>query len=173
MKKIFCLVLLAGVFIASQVFASPRWETYYLYLSNAASSTTTINSGVSTMIIEGSGINRSQGLSTIHVRQGSKIDHMVFQLYDSILCDAWEAEKGTKSSGATMTIGFKESIYDTDAHWAAAGASNFLSAVALSGTSQQIKTWDPTGLGHFKFYFTTGVTPFSEVTAVLRMYIEE
>ena len=172
MKKLFLAILtvVAILSLSFSVSANPRERTYNLYLTPTLSGSTTAASGTSTMYVEGEGISRADAVQTIHLSRGEKVDAIVLQLYDASTADAYPA---ASNSGATLTIGYKESLYDTTAHWAAAGVSNVIDGVALSGSTRIVYTSEPQGgLGSLRFHFITGVTPFSAVTAMVKIYSE-
>lgn len=175
MKKI-----LVSLFIILMVFslagyseADGRTRTYNLYLSSTVSGSTTAASGTSIMILEGSGINRSEQVTTIKPYPNEKIDTIVFQLNGITMRDYEPPISLTNYSGTTITIGYTESLIDDDDHWNKAGASNFLSGVLFSGNSKVIVPWSPTGLGNIRFHFISGVTPISAVTATVILHSEK
>jgi len=159
---IFMVVGIVGVGPASALV-----RTYYMYLSDTDSGSTTVASGVSTMVLEGSGIARSQGITTLTNTGRPRGTYYVIQLYS-----ATPAPNTGNSSAGTLTVRYKESLYDTTEHWAASGTSNLLSAIPLSGNTRQQVTWSPTSIGNMKFEFVSGATPFSDVILQLRVFSE-
>lgn len=171
MRKVLSFILVASCILGIVFAVHAGTRTYNLYLSTSVSGVTTVKSGTSTMIIEGNGISRSQGLSIVPAIPGERVTAIVFQLNDATNADAYLVN----FSGSTVTVGFKESLLTgSGTFFEKAGTSVFLTGVALSGDSRvQVVKIPSSGLGDFQFYFTTGVSPFSAVTATVRMYGEE
>ena len=130
-------------------------KVYYLSLVAGSGTTTiTVASGTSVMVAN-SGTTFIKGLynfeqfeTAIQVRSVS-----------GLTVSESERDKDGDNSGVTFTLGFKESLINSEDHWAAAGVSNVYSGTLFSGTTLRQIEVDALGLGYMLWEFTTGITP--------------
>lgn len=122
----------------------------------AISGNTTVASGTSTFIVD-----MASGTTVIGVDNTEG--------YFSIQVNNITVAKGSEStpSGATFTVTYKASNYDTPAHWAAEATTTVINGVALSGNSRYIYEIYPKFCRYLQFYFGTGITKFYDADVIL------
>lgn len=169
MKKliIFIIVSLAVIFLVPPVQAKSKTWVLYLHKDISTGITTAQNGGVSTMVVEGQGMPRNKGLTTIHGLDALEGSAWVVQVDDITVCDTQiqAALAGSSNySGATFTLRYKESIIDNANHWDKAQTIDVFTGTALSGDSRLQTQIYPVGMGHMQWEFVTGTTAFGGAT---------
>ncbi len=168
MKKL--LTALLTVFMAlvliGDASARSRAIVYNLFLTTTESGSTTTASGTSAMIVEGEGIDRSQGLTTISQLDKVSGEAWAAQLYGITTITA-------ATSGATFGLYYRESFFSDTSSWAASSSTPIFSNIALSGDTRAIYTFDPIGLGDIQFRFVTGTSPITGVSIQVRVMNKE
>lgn len=123
------------------------------------SGTSTSPSGVSPMIVN----NSPSGASNIYIAD-MKDATFVIQLNGVSAITPTQASLplGTNAqlSGTTGTVRIRETVLDTDDHWAASGTSDIWIGVAMnSGTSLQAVVFVPKAIGFIRYEWVSGTTP--------------
>jgi len=167
MKKL----LFVLIFLLIGVPAHAKSRTWYLYLNNdLTTGVTTVASGTSTMIVEGQGVNRSQGTTMLQDLQFTNSGTWAVQIDDVTLSQG--ALSAGNWSGATFTLRYKESMYTSANHLSGASVTNVFNGTAISGATRQQQEISPVAMGVMQWEWVTGITPFSGATVMVRCYDE-
>ena len=173
MKKLFTFLWVLGVLalLSTGASAAGKVKTYLLYLGATDSgNTTVVSGGVSNLIIEGDGHNRSTGSLVI-----SNIDERLEGFWTVQLDEITESQVQQDAGGSldsmSFTLRYRVSNIDNANAWS--GVSTYdvpeLNAITLSGTTRyqvgvevpeaQFIRWD---------FLTSGATPFDHVKFKVR-----
>ena len=167
MKRIFQVLIIALMaFVCS--YASADSRTYYLYLGTADSGNTTVaKSGVSTLIVQGHGFNRSMAATDITGLEKLGDGTAMFQVITLTASQAQQGAGGTYS-GVTFWVRYRERI-DASIPWSLTDYTSVVSGFAMSGnTSYQIPIY-PELMGEQRWeFYTSGITPFDNAIFKIR-----
>ena len=169
MKRILFIVvfLLIG---AMALPAQARSRTWMLYLTPDMTVTTaTAPSGVSILVVEGGGVNRSLGSTMLQDLQFLKSDTWMV-LIDDITVSQAQIDAGGDYSGTTGTLRYKESMYTDANHLNKSTTIDILAGIALSGNSKVQTQIYPASMGIMQFEWESGVTAISGITVMVRAF---
>ena len=171
MKRIFPILLIIGLLFPIQAQAKSKEWTLYLG-TDITSGNTTAPSGVSPMTVKGVGGPRTAGRTLLNGLQFTDSSTWTIQVDDVTVSEA-ALGLGGNHSGATFTLRYKESLYDSSNHLNAAATTDVIAGMALSGNTRRQVEFFPVAMGVMAWEWVSGITAFSGATVVVREYNEK
>lgn len=174
MKRIFLNLMIIGLLLIP-IHAQAKSKVWHLYLTKDMTTTTVTvqNGGVSTMVVRGKGMNRSEGRTLLSGLQYTDSGTWTAQI-DEISVSAAQIAAGGDYSGVSFTFRYKESMYESSNHLDKAATTDIISGMALSGNTRRQVEFFPIAMGVMQFeWVTSGNTLFSGATIQVRVYDEK
>jgi len=168
MKRILQFLIIALMAFVWLPYASADSRTYYLYLGKTDSGNTTVaHSGVSTLIVQGYGIQRKDSVTDLTGLENLKDGTAMFQITALEVSQAAQG-KGGDNSGATIWVRYRERI-DSGVTWSLTSPISVVSGFAISGASMYQIPIYPELMGEQRWEFcTSGPTAFNNAIFKIR-----